>query len=212
MPEDKSLFYYGRLFHWLFDKPLAESRQVVANLVPEGSRVLDIGCGTGELCFALRDKGCQVVGIDLSLRMLRFAEKRNQGDGVKFLHRDAADLSEFEDDSFDYATLLFVIHELPREAQRRVLGEAVRVARHIVVIDSRVPLPRNSGGRSIRFVEATFGRDHHRHFKDFLAAGGITAVLEAAALPVAVRHRATFWRDCREVVLASKEAATAPGA
>jgi hypothetical protein len=89
------------------------------------------------------------------------------------------------------------------------VAEAGRQIGAVVLVDSRVPLPKNSGGRSIRFVEATFGRDHHRHFKDFLAAGGITAVLEAAALPVAVSHRAVFWRECREVVVVTKEAATA---
>jgi ubiquinone/menaquinone biosynthesis C-methylase UbiE len=204
MPAEKSLFYYGSLFHWLFDRPLAEARQVVTDLVPAGSSVLDIGSGTGMLCAALREKNCRVIGLDLSLRMIRYAEKHNRYDDVRFVHGDATDLSEVADRSFDYATLVFLIHELPREAQLRALNEAVRVARNLVIVDSTVPLPKNLGARGQRFVEATFGRDHYRHFKAFLASGGILGVLEAAALPVAVGHRAVFWRNCREIVVASR--------
>ncbi len=39
--------------------------------VPAGSRVLDLGCGTGGAVPALRDAGFRVVGVDLSLGMLR---------------------------------------------------------------------------------------------------------------------------------------------
>lgn len=204
MPEDKSLFFYGGLFHWLFDRPLAEGRQVVTDLIPEGSSVLDIGSGTGLLCGALAAKNCRVIGLDLSLRMLRYAQKHNRYNDVRFVHGDATDLSDFPDHSFEYATLLFVLHELPRQTQVRVLREAVRVASTLVMVDAKVPLPKNAGARGIRLVESTFGRDHYPNFKAFLAGGGIMGALEAAALPATVSHRSVFWRDCREVVVASR--------
>jgi len=50
---DKSLFYYGSLYHKLFDAKLEECRNKIISLIEEGSRVLDIGCGTGELCYGL---------------------------------------------------------------------------------------------------------------------------------------------------------------
>ncbi len=211
MPEDKSLFFYGRLYHWLLDRPQAEARHLVADLVPEGSSVLDIACGTGLLSSALREKNCRVTGLDLSLRMLRFAEKRNRYDDVRFVHGDATDLGGFGDRSFDYATILLLLHEIPRESQRRVLVEAARVADHLVIVDSVAPLPRNAGGRGIRVVEATFGHGHHPQFKAFLEGGGIMGALEASGLPFTIRHRAVFWRDCREVVVASKTPPAAPG-
>lgn len=125
------------------------------DLVPEGSSVLDIACGTGQLCFALKaKKNCRVVGIDLSFRQLRFAEKSSSSDEVTFLHLDAANLVGIEDHSFDYATMLFLMHELTKEQQARVLMEASRLADKIVIIDSVVPLPKNLSGRGIRLVEA----------------------------------------------------------
>ena len=78
MPVDKSLFFYGPIFHKFLDPQLAENRRVAVDLIPEGSSVLDISCGTGQLCFALKvQKNCRVVDLDLSLRMLEFARKSN---------------------------------------------------------------------------------------------------------------------------------------
>jgi len=206
MPTDKSLFYYGALYHRLFDPQLAEAREIVIDLITEGSAVLDIACGTGELCFALRErKRCRVVGIDLSLRMLEFARNANPFQDVTFVHQDASDLSAFGDHSFDYATMLVFMHELPGAQQIRVLKEALRVAKRVVIVDSVAPLPRNAGGIGIRIVEATFGRDHHDNFKDFLAGGGIRGILRKSGLPVKVEHSSVFWRNCREVVVVSKQ-------
>lgn len=158
----------------------------------------------GPACFAVKaKKNCRVVGIDLSLRQLRFAEKSNSNGQVTFLHMDATNLVSIDDHSFDYATMLFLMHELTREQQARVLKEVSRVANKIVIIDSVVPLPKNLGGRGIRFVEATFGRDHNRNFKDFLANNGIHGILEYVGLPMTEVNRLVFWRDCREAILLS---------
>jgi ubiquinone/menaquinone biosynthesis C-methylase UbiE len=204
MAVDKSLFFYGPIYHRLFDPQLAEARQVAVDIIAEGSSVLDIGCGTGLLCFALKQqKNCRVVGLDLSLRMLEFARKSKPAQGVTFVHGDATDLSAYADRSFDCATLLMLIHELPKSQQILVLKEALRVAGRVIIIDAVSPLPKNSGGRGIRLVEATFGRDHNPNFKAFLGAGGIGGVLKESGLPISLEHRSVFWRDCREVFVVS---------
>ena len=45
MPTDKSLFFYGSLYHRLMDPPLADVRRAAVDLVPKGSSVLDVACG-----------------------------------------------------------------------------------------------------------------------------------------------------------------------
>jgi len=40
--------------------------------------VLDIGCATGDLAFALAKRGFRVLGIDLNAKMIEIAQKRNQ--------------------------------------------------------------------------------------------------------------------------------------
>ncbi len=203
-PSDKSLSYYGPIYHRLFDPQLTEARQVAVGLIPEGSSVLDVGCGTGLLCFELREKkNCRVIGLDLSLRMLEFARKINPFPDVAFIHGDATDLSSYSDGSFDYSTLLMLVHELPGPERTKVLNEALRVASRALIIDSAAPLPKNVEGIGIRIVEATFGRDHNPPFRDFLRAGGICGLLKESAPGSNVEHRSIFWRNCREVVVVS---------
>jgi SAM-dependent methyltransferase len=64
--------------------------------IPEGSSVLEIGCGTGHILNALNpDRG---VGIDISLQMIEAA--KHQYPHLRFFHMDAENLEI--DGSFDY--------------------------------------------------------------------------------------------------------------
>ena len=202
MPTDKSLFYYGPIYHKLFDPQLAEGCQVVLGLIPEGASVLDVACGTGVFSFMLRkEKNCRVVGVDLSLKMLEFAVKSNPYPDVTFQHADATDLGAFADISFDYCTILNLMHELSKTQQAAALKQALRVARKAIITNWVSPLPKNTIGIGTRIVEATIGRDHNRNFNAFLAAGGFASVLKESALPVTVEYRDVFSHNCREVVV-----------
>lgn len=206
MPQDKSLFIYGSLFHRFLDPALAVNRRVVVNFIPEGSRVLDIACGTGQLCFELKEKKhCNVTGIDLSLRMLEFARKRGQSRDVTFAHEDATDLHNYEDGSFDFATMLMILHELKRPQQISVIKEALRVAPKGIIIDSVVPLPKNVEGIGYRVVEAVVGHDHYPNFKEYIRNGGIRGIIEESGLALNIEYSSVFWKNCREIVVVSKQ-------
>jgi SAM-dependent methyltransferase len=203
--QDKSRFIHGAVYHMLYDRPLAEARKVVVDFVPEGSSVLDLACGTGELCFELTTrKNCQVVGVDLSHRMIEFARRRNRGIRVRFEHGDATDLADFAPDTFDFATILFLLHEVPREKQIVVLNEALRVARKVVIVDSQVPLPRNLHGIALRAVEASGGPGHYRPFADYLAGGGIGGILADSRIRASLAQRFVFWHGCREMIVVER--------
>jgi ubiquinone/menaquinone biosynthesis C-methylase UbiE len=67
---------------------------------------LDVGCGTGKLCFKLHQKkGCRIMGVDLSLRMLAFAKAHNHFTDVCFLHQDATKMVDIADNSYDLAII-----------------------------------------------------------------------------------------------------------
>jgi len=206
MPQDKSLFIYGSLFHRFLDPPLSVNRRVVIDFIPDGSSVIDIACGTGQLCFELRKiKHCRVVGIDLSMRMPDFARKTNPYPDISFVHEDAEDLHTFEDNSFDFATMLMIMHELQNTQQVSVLKEALRIARQGIIIDSVVPLPKNAEGIGYRVVEATVGHDHYPNFKAFLAKGGIRGILQESGLQVNIDYSSVFWQKCREIIVVSRQ-------
>ena len=197
MTTDKSLFHYGVLYHRLLDPLIMPARNLIVEKVPENSSVLDIGCGTGALCFDLkRKKNCSVVGIDLSNKMLAFAQASNTYEDVLFLHRDATDMSEFSDNVFDYAIIMNVIHEMYPEIQTKLLKEAVRVSKKALLYDSNVPLPWNPTGIVKRIIEVTFGLDHFPQFRRFILKGGIKGVMAASGLTNHVEEEVVCFQGC----------------
>jgi SAM-dependent methyltransferase len=205
MPADKTLWHYGKLYNKIIDPMMKPSRDIIVALVPQRATVLDIGCGTGKLCFDLRQqKQCQVVGIDLSTRMLAFAQMNNPYEDVKFLHQDATNMEDFEDDSFDYIVVSHFIHELTRFQQLKALKEASRIARNIILLDSHTPLPWNFVGVLKRFFELVFGYDHYAQFNAYLDSGGIMGLLNESDLGMKITHRFIFSSDCQQVAVVSR--------
>lgn len=74
----------------------------------EGSRVLDLGCGTGRHSIALRRRGMRVTGVDSSARLLRIALDRAERVGAfpSWIRGDARGLP-LRAGSFDAAICLF---------------------------------------------------------------------------------------------------------
>jgi 2-polyprenyl-3-methyl-5-hydroxy-6-metoxy-1,4-benzoquinol methylase len=62
--------------------------------LPPGSRILDVGCGTGRHAVPLAQAGYRVMGVDLSSGMLAEARRHAEQAGVQveWLQADAADL------------------------------------------------------------------------------------------------------------------------
>jgi ubiquinone/menaquinone biosynthesis C-methylase UbiE len=202
---DKSLFYYGNIYHAVIDPLLKESWKQIANLVPDNSRIFDAGCGTGRLSLLLRkQRNCQVIGADLSRRMLHFAEKPNPYDDVKFMHMDITDLGEYPENSFDYSVMCQVIHELPADKQPKAVSELMRIGRKALILDANTPLPRNVVGMVIRLMDATFGRDHYDNFKSYIASGGIMGILDRAGLTSHIIQRLVFRRGCQHIVMLAR--------
>ncbi len=94
----------------------------IANRVAPGSRVLDIGCGDGVLMLALRDKGCDVRGIEIDGACV----ERCVSQGLSVVQGDAdSDLGNYPDKGFDYAVLSQTLQTAARPD--RMLDELLRV-------------------------------------------------------------------------------------
>jgi ubiquinone/menaquinone biosynthesis C-methylase UbiE len=93
-----------------------------------GLRVLDLGCGSGELSATLLARGAAVTGIDLSPGMVAVARKRAEARGLAehaiFVAAPAHELP-FDDSAFDIVVGKWILHHLDGEAEtteiRRVL-------------------------------------------------------------------------------------------
>jgi len=96
-------------------------RQFLIAGIPSGSRVLDVGCGHGELMADLTGRGMKTAGVEVDKRLV--AECCERGLSVRF---GMAESLPFSDGEFD-AIVSSVV--LPYTDQRKALREFTRVLR-----------------------------------------------------------------------------------
>jgi len=115
--------------HSTVDGLASATIKLLAELVPEGSRVLDLGCGDGTMLAYLRQmRGCSGYGIEIDDANVLACVQR--GVNVIQLNLDEG-LSMFEDASFDVVLQIDTLQNL-RNAEV-MLRETVRVGRFGVV-------------------------------------------------------------------------------
>lgn len=132
-PGPMQRFYdrFAGLYDVVFNQVLQRGREeAMRALAPTpGQTVLEVGVGTG-LTIPLYPEGVRIVGVDLSLPMLREAAERAERGGrtpdVALLRMDAEELA-FPDESFDAVWAPYVVSVVPRP--RRVVAEMGRVCR-----------------------------------------------------------------------------------
>ncbi len=148
---------YRRNRHWrIFPKEFAF--RVLGDL--RGRRVLDLGCGSGELSTQLAAMGARVTGVDLSPELIAVARTRAELDGVagstEFLVADV-EAAGVPGSGYDVVVAWQVLHHVslaPALAAIRgalrpggllVTMEPVAFSRTLAALRDRVPLPKNAG-------------------------------------------------------------------
>jgi methionine biosynthesis protein MetW len=103
--------------------------RLLADLVPEGSRVLDLGCGDGSLLEHLRDcRGCTVRGIEISTEGVATCIRR----GLSVVQADLDEgLRDFPDGAFDVVVVSQTLQEVRN--LRSLIDEIMRVGQRAIV-------------------------------------------------------------------------------
>ena len=99
--------------------------EIIADLVPQGARVLDLGCGSGELLAHLQQhKGCTGYGIEIADANVLGSVQR----GINVIQLNLEEgLALFDDASFDVVLQLDTLQHLRNTAH--MLRETARVGR-----------------------------------------------------------------------------------
>ena len=183
--ENKNHWYDG----WFYDKFIAPNQDVtfvqMMRMIEQGSRVIDIGCGTGRIVFKIADRVEKVIGVDLSTKNIDYANQLKSNankNKINFIHTDAMYLSKVLEEKFDYATISYVIHEIDISLRVSLLNELRKIADNIIIADFAIPMPYNRRGIINRSAEFLAGQDHFKNFLSFSRNSGIKGLVKDANL------------------------------
>lgn len=128
--------------------------------ITAGQRVLDVGCGTGNLAFAVlaAQPDAVVTGLDPDGRALRRAARKARRRGVSLtLVQGYAGRLPAQDSSLDQVISSLAVHHLDDESRSGFAGEALRALRpggRVTIVDFSAPAEGDGHGH---------GRAGHGH-------------------------------------------------
>lgn len=115
--------------HEIFTRHSRLEHEVIARLVEPGAKVLDLGCGEGDLLQLLKDRN-QVTGtgVEVSEEKVYLCVRK----GLTVFHGDVDQgLADFPDQSFDYVLLTETLQEIHKP--ELVLREVLRVGKRGII-------------------------------------------------------------------------------
>ena len=204
-PLDKKHWYDGWFYAKFVDPWEKEIGEIISDFIENDSTVIDIGCGTGAIVFRLAKKCKRVIGIELSSKMIQYANtQKEKGNypNVEFIHGDATNLSDTIDQRFDYATTSLVIHEMTVNDRVKAIHEMKAIAEKIIIADYIAPQPKNLWGISNILSEIAAGIDHYGNYRSFIAHKGIDDLLYRCGLHIE-REKLDKFRTFRIVKVSS---------
>ncbi|MFN2492618.1 MAG: class I SAM-dependent methyltransferase [Pyrinomonadaceae bacterium] len=117
---------------WLMRETRFKTDLVEQAQMNDGSRVLDVGCGTGTLAIMVKKlhPDVEVIGIDADSKILAIARHKAAKAGIKVtLDQGMADQLPYAANSFDRVLSSLFLHHLKTENKLRTLREILRVLR-----------------------------------------------------------------------------------
>lgn len=124
----------------------------------EGRKILDIGCGTGNLSLACASRGSTVVGIDINAGMLEVARRKCNKAGLdrnaEFLELGVGEIrNRFADETFDACVSCLAFSEMTEDEKSYAITSASSILKAgglFMIADETEPV--STGRRILRKV------------------------------------------------------------
>ena len=161
------------------DRILFPIRKEIAKYIPDNSRVIDIGSGTGSLLFLLADRIKEGIGIDSDSSMINFSNRKAQKQNIKNLDFKILDANQLDSKKYDIATSALTIHSLDSNYQISILRKMASISDKVVIAD--IIEPESIFTKLyLDFDEILAG--HYNSFKEYIRNGGMLYLINQADL------------------------------
>lgn len=136
-------FYADMCFYELYDKPLDKKLyDLFFERVVNKGTAIEIGCGPGEIANYLKMKGLDIIGLDISSKMIEVAKKINPF--IDFRIGDVFDL-KYNDDSIAGIVAPYLIVNFKLDDISKVFSEIYRV----LIDKGQLLISFHSGGQEL---------------------------------------------------------------
>ncbi len=182
-----SIIDISSLYRIFIDPALSPSHEIVKSIIGKNKKIIDIACGTGSLVFKLAPNAKYIIGIDLSVQMIKQAIKsRNKFsfNNTKFLVHDALKLDSVIKEKYNYATLSMAVHQFPMETGLNILNKLKIHVNQIIIFDYNFKMKSNILKKIVYIMERIAGREHYENFKYYMNTGGLPAILKKLQLKI----------------------------
>lgn len=113
-------------------------KQALKNIIKPDMKVLDIGCGTGLTTIFMGEIGAEVIGVDISDKLIEFARLHSLHlPNVDYLVEDIIQL--FLNEKFDAITIIDSLEHLPRHDFNSFLDIIVKYSSKNTIIYLNIP-------------------------------------------------------------------------
>ena len=130
------------------EETIRERQRAYLGVLGERRRIVDVGCGRGELVALLREQGVDAYGVEIEPDFLALLEER----GIPAVAQDAIEhLTALKPGAVDGIVLSHVIEHMPAQALRQIIDAAVTVLPEGGLLLMETPNPESLLAGSINF-------------------------------------------------------------
>jgi len=203
----RKIILRGIFYDLFIEILLNRTKERIARFIAQNNLfpALDICCGTGKQCQLLEKRRQGTIGLDLDLKMLKYASSKYPQ--ITFVCADAAHIP-FRNESFKAVIISYSLHDKNPEMRIKIIQEAKRLLTpegKIVFLDFENPWNRLSGlGSAFTWlIERTAGGEHYKNNRQFLKNGGLQGIIRSHGLHTVERHNIPLGNS--RIVIAKSE-------
>ena len=146
---------------WNWSSPAGQKRwerrvgMLTSGILPS-SKVLELGCGTGDFTKEIIKTGANITAIDISPVLLDIARKNVLADNVQFVEDNAYQMS-FDDESFDFVIGSSVLHHLEIEKAISEIYRVLKVNGIMLFTEPNMMNPQIALQKNIPYIKRKMG-------------------------------------------------------